>query len=329
MSVAADIAEDATRDILEAAGKDAMEAAINDAIKGAEEAAANLLKGRSITINQQMINIIVERGVTTVTNDAIANAMKDILKNEGRTVATQITELAERETVAAQTEIESAVTNAVEKAPQTTEAELTKIGKDIASKADYNYGKLSGTIMKYTACAAIASLMLKDFIGKLNHVYKVKQISVDSDGDTITFLFCDSGNFTPGDSFKCSDFKAPYESMNDNSITITQSSTDSIKINKEKYPNFISSDGTTFNCNNFIGKMTCSPDLSSNLAHSTGEVLNNWTDAAGDVIKHTADDLGITGFLGSFGTAFKWIIIGAAIIFVLILLLWIYKQFKG
>ena len=326
--LAKDIAEDGARDILEQAGKEAMETAIADAIKGAEESAANLLKDSTSPINQQMIRNLVGDSIKSATKDAIASEMKAILETQGREVATQITELAGKEAENATTAVENAVTEAETDIVGKSEADLRKVGEDVLKKPEFNYGKLSGQIMKYTGYAAIAAMMLKGFIGKLGHEYKVRQISVDKESGTITFQVCDDANFSPGDSFKCSGFLDPYKILNDTPITLTQSCINSIKIKiGDTYKDLVSS--TTGDCSNPLGIMTCSPDLASNLTHSTGEVLEHMTDAAGDVIKHAADDLGLTGFLGSFGAAFKWIIIGAAIIFVLILLLWIYKQFKG
>lgn len=324
-----DMGKDFAEDALKQAGREVLDDALKAAEKDVENVAENLLK--KTDINNSMLNNLGFESAENINKDELQQAMSNIIRTDGPEVAEDVAGLAAEESEAAQNALANDINRSAPEAEQKAAAER------ILSDKKYNFGKLSGTIMKYTGFAAIAIMMLKGFLRKNGTKYNVKQITVAD--SIITFTISDGDSFTPGDSFTFSGFSNDstgvnqFLNLNDNVVTLTEScGPATIKIKTSDLvltPQIVSSKANGKAADYIFGYMTCSADLEGNLFHSTGEVLGDLTKLADGVVKTAADDLGITGFLGSFLGSFKWIIIVSAIIFALILLFWIYKQFKG
>lgn len=323
--------KEAGEEALEQAGVEAMEQASKEAAEAVSNVAAQLADGTAKN-SEQMLSLIKSEG-SIVNKNEIEETMNNILTETAPNVTSKITERVTQD-------VENATQDATEAAEKARAEKLSDGGspeeaeqaaEEAATKSfknpKFNYGKLSGVIFKFSAFAAVAIFMLKGFFDKLDKPFSVTKI--ESASGEITFTICSDGqHFSQNDSFTFSEFTGLYVSLNGNTITLTENcgpSTIKIKASEFILDPIPTPPSTTTDCNtNKLGIMTCSPDLASNLLGTTGEVLDDLIDAAAAAAKRASDDLGITGFLGSF----KWIIIVVAIVFVVILVFWIYKQFK-
>jgi hypothetical protein len=322
-----DLAKEAEEDAAKTAGEAAVEASVKDALENVEKNAKDLLNSTDSSRDSALAMLGQS---STASEDEIANSMKDAINKTGKDVSTEITERSTAEIGAAKDEANSAVREAEEAAQKDnktlTDAEKEAKAKEVFDKPKYNYGKLSGTIMKYSALAAVAILMLKNFFSKLDKPFTVQKITLN--GDYVTFTICDGADFADKDSFTFSGFGAPYTYLNTTKITLSDSAGPTIiKVKKSDLPSNSVNENSDpkYTCLSQppLGIMTCSPDLASNLLHSTGEVLDDVIKTADDALNKIGNDLGLGGLLGGL----KWILIGAAVIFFIVLLYWVYKTF--
>jgi hypothetical protein len=319
-AVIEDFAKEAAEDAAKTAGEAAVEASIKDAIENVEKSAKDLLSNSMDGLTRDRALALLGKS-SGATEAEIADSMKSAINDTGPDVSRDVTNQSTNDIKGAKDEANQVVADAEKDGSKLSDAEKEAKAKDVFNKPKYNYGKWSGTIMKFSAFAAVAILMLKNFFSKLNKAYIVQQITLS--GDYVTFTICDGGDFAPGDSFTFSKFALPYTILNGTTLKLTDSAGPTIiKVKKsDLVQNSVnSSSDATHNCaENPLGTITCSPDLAGNLLHSTGEVLDDVIKTADDALNKIGNDLG----LGSF----KWILIGAAAIFFIVLLYWVYKTF--